>query len=111
MTAGNLPLLDRLDRGDAERRGHADDDVAHLHLLGPEHLGALHGAHGEPLGDDEIAKTKAAYGWPADAGPRSAQGREGSGRMAIVRYIVAAVLQRPLARRSASSAPVVLTGA
>ncbi|MGD9636450.1 MAG: transketolase family protein, partial [Pirellulales bacterium] len=24
-------------------------------------------AHGEPLGDDEIAKTKAAYDWPADA--------------------------------------------
>jgi transketolase len=26
-----------------------------------------HGAHGEPLGDDEIAKTKAVYGWPPDA--------------------------------------------
>lgn len=26
-----------------------------------------HSAHGEPLGDDEIAKTKAKYGWPADA--------------------------------------------
>ncbi|MCG3147902.1 MAG: Transketolase [Verrucomicrobiae bacterium] len=26
-----------------------------------------HSAHGEPLGDDEIAKTKAAYGWPTDA--------------------------------------------
>jgi transketolase len=26
-----------------------------------------HSAHGEPLGDDEIAKTKARYGWPADA--------------------------------------------
>ncbi len=26
-----------------------------------------HGAHGEPLGDDEIAKTKARYGWPTDA--------------------------------------------
>ena len=25
------------------------------------------GAHGEPLGDDEIAKTKAHYGWPTDA--------------------------------------------
>lgn len=24
-------------------------------------------AHGEPLGDEEIAKTKAAYGWPTDA--------------------------------------------
>jgi transketolase len=24
-------------------------------------------AHGEPLGDEEIAKTKAAYGWPEDA--------------------------------------------
>jgi transketolase len=24
-------------------------------------------AHGEPLGDEEIAKTKAGYGWPADA--------------------------------------------
>lgn len=24
-------------------------------------------AHGEPLGDEEIAKTKEAYGWPADA--------------------------------------------
>jgi len=26
-----------------------------------------HGAHGEPLGDDEIVKTKARYGWPTDA--------------------------------------------
>lgn len=26
-----------------------------------------HGAHGAPLGDDEIKLTKAAYGWPADA--------------------------------------------
>jgi len=26
-----------------------------------------HSAHGEPLGDDEIAKTKAVYGWPIDA--------------------------------------------
>jgi transketolase len=26
-----------------------------------------HSAHGEPLGDDEIAKTKARYGWPTDA--------------------------------------------
>ncbi|MEI6085576.1 MAG: transketolase [Verrucomicrobiota bacterium] len=26
-----------------------------------------HSAHGEPLGDDEIAKTKAKYGWPTDA--------------------------------------------
>ncbi len=26
-----------------------------------------HGAHGEPLGDDEIRKTKERYGWPPDA--------------------------------------------
>ncbi len=26
-----------------------------------------HGAHGEPLGEDEIRKTKERYGWPADA--------------------------------------------
>ena len=26
-----------------------------------------HGAHGEPLGDAEIAATKSKYGWPADA--------------------------------------------
>lgn len=26
-----------------------------------------HGAHGAPLGDEEIALTKAAYGWPRDA--------------------------------------------
>lgn len=34
---------------------------------GAPHKQDTHGAHGEPLGDDEIRLTKERYGWPADA--------------------------------------------
>jgi transketolase len=34
---------------------------------GSPHKADTHGAHGEPLGEDEIKLTKKAYGWPEDA--------------------------------------------
>ena len=36
-------------------------------ITGSPNKADTHGAHGAPLGEDEVRLTKAAYGWPEDA--------------------------------------------
>jgi transketolase len=68
---GDANDLEALDR--AYRRALESNDrptliiVNSLIAWGAPHKQDTHGAHGEPLGEDEVKLTKRAYGWPEDA--------------------------------------------
>lgn len=66
--ANDLPALNRALRKALKQTEKPSLIIVDSHIAyGAPTKQDTHGAHGEPLGDDEIARTKERYGWPTDA--------------------------------------------
>lgn len=66
--ANDLEMLDRAFERFHEEAGRPTLVIADSHIgYGAPHKQDTHGAHGAPLGEEEIRLTKRNYGWPEDA--------------------------------------------
>jgi transketolase len=66
--ANDLPMLDRAFETFKKTTGQPTLIIVDSHIgYGAPTKQDTHGAHGEPLGEDEIRATKKFYGWPEDA--------------------------------------------
>src|SRR4051794_38457320 len=66
--ANDLVMLDRALENFRKTRGRPSLIIVDSHIgYGSPHKQDPHGAHGEPLGEEEIRLTKRNYGWPEDA--------------------------------------------
>ncbi len=66
--ANDLQMLDRAFHTFLETHDRPTLIIVDSHIAwGSPHKQDTHGAHGEPLGEEEVRLTKQYYGWPADA--------------------------------------------
>jgi transketolase len=66
--ANDLAMLDRAFKTFDETKGRPTLIIVDSHIgFGSPHKQDTHGAHGEPLGEEEIRLAKQFYGWPEDA--------------------------------------------
>ncbi|MFO0895949.1 MAG: transketolase [Pirellulales bacterium] len=66
--ANDLPALEKAFSGFQKTTGKPTLIIVRSHIgFGSPHKQDTHGAHGAPLGEDEVKATKKVYGWPEDA--------------------------------------------
>jgi len=66
--ANDLPALEKAFAGFQKTTGKPTLIIVRSHIgFGSPHKQDTHGAHGAPLGEDEVKATKKVYGWPEDA--------------------------------------------
>ena len=66
--ANDLELLERAFKTSLQTNDRPTLIIVDSHIAwGSPHKQDTHGAHGEPLGEDEVRLTKKFYGWPEDA--------------------------------------------